>query len=261
MRVAAFITSFLIVGLVAEAYDGGGRAQQKAPALRDNVSALCSELIEKARAIDALLHTVADKESADVAAAALEKHLADMQALLLALEQLPFDTETTAVITTQMTALTHITQAYMPLIQELQQNQAYGSEMLLTQLRKHNEDNGYAEPVDEPAELTPLEQLRKSIEENISNALYAVRKTVDASTAKDAVLALAELKDERVALMSILAQFAEENGGVPEDAAHSSSLIQLKNELEHELIRLQEAQFFNEPDLPHLLPAYINLIP
>lgn len=261
MRVAAFIFSLLIVGPVAAAYDGNARTHQKAPVLRDDATALCAELIEKARAIDALLHTVTDKAGADAAAVELEKHLADMQALLLALEQLPFDVETTNVITTQMTALTHITQAYMPLIQQLQENQAYGSQSLMTQLRKHNEDNGYAEPSVEPIELTPFEQLCCKLEENLGNALYAVRKTTDAATAKDAVLSLSELKDERNVLVEQMEILASQGDSDTKSTAHLSTVQQLKTELQTELNRLQELRFYDDPDLPALLPEYINLIP
>lgn len=261
MKVAAFISLFLVVSSGIQAYDGGAVVPQQPASGQDNASILCSELVEKARAIDALLHTVKDKESADAAAVVLHQYLVDMQSLLADLEQLPFDADTTNVITVQMTALTHITQAYMPLIHSLQQQGAYGSEALLIQLHKHNEDNGYAEPTDVAPVLTPLEQLQYDLTENISNALYAVRKAVDASTAKDAVLALTVLLDERNALIKNIEELLlSQQPESVDNSAHHHSIQQLKAQLESELTRLQEAHFYGDPDLPLLLPEYINLI-
>ena len=261
MKVTALISLFAVVGTVVQAYDGEPLVTQQSSSVQDNASKLCSELVEKARAIDTLLHTVKDKESADAAAIELHQYLVDMQSLLADLEQLPFDADTTTVITVQMTALTHITQAYMPLIHELQQKGAYGSDALLIQLHKHNEDNGYAEPTDIAPVLTPLEQLQHDLAENISNALYAVRKAVDASTAKDAVLALTVLLDERRAVVKNMEELMATQQAEPaDDATHLHSLQYLKTQLESELNRLQEVQFYGDPDLPLLLPEYINLI-
>ena len=257
MRAIALIISLLSFNMPLTAWDGS-RPFVSDSATND-AETLCGKLITKAKEIDALLHSVKDKAGADAAAPKLERHLQEMQELLAGLETLPFDAETTNIITTQMTALTHIFQSYMPLIQELMNKNAYGSDALMTHLRKHNADNDYLE--DSVEDVTePYAQIYEGMESALNSAVYSLRKASDAGTAKDAALLVGESLAEHRRLQEELATLRSLESQSEENRLQQDSLLNLKTELEREYRRLQEQQFFGDPDLPLLLPEYLNLI-
>lgn len=255
MRVAVLIITLLSLNMPSSAWDGVRPAVSTA----NDAETLCSKLIANAKEIDSLLRSVKDTPSADAAAPKLEQKLQEMRELLAGLETLPFDAETTNIITTQMTALTHIYQSYMPLIQELMDNNAYGSSTLMTHLRKHNADNDYYE---EDAEdiSAPYAQIYDGMESALSNAVYSLRKATDAGTAKDAALILGEAMAEHRRLEEELATLRSLESQTEENRQQQDSLIHLKDALERELERLKAQQFYGDPDLPLLLPEYLNLI-
>jgi hypothetical protein len=255
MRAVALIISLLSLNMPLTAWDG----PRPEAASHSGAEALCSRLIAKAKEIDTLLHSIKDKAGADAAAPKLEQHLYEMQELLAGLEILPFDAETTNIITTQMTALTHIFQSYMPLIQELMNKNAYGSDALMAQLRKHNADNDYFEDPGEDV-TEPYAQIYAGMESALNNAVYSLRKTSDAGSAKDAALLVGESLAEHRHLLEELATLSSLEAQSETNRLQQDSLINLKAELEREYLRLQEQQFFGDPDLPLLLPEYLNLI-
>lgn len=255
MRTAALMIFLLSVNMPVVAWDGGTMPAETS----HDADKLCRKLIANAKAIDSLLQRIHDKESADKGAIELERQIQEMRVLLAGLEQLPFDEETTNIITEQMATLTHITQAYMPRIQELLELNAYGSQALMDNLRKHNADNDYYETETEDV-AAPYTQIYSGMETALSNALYALCKATDAATAKEASQivseALAEhrrLQEELVTLQSLESQ---PQAQIPQQTA----LMELKKELEQEILRLQEQSYYGEPDLPILLPEYLKLI-
>ena len=255
MRTAALMIFLLSVNTPIVAWDGGA---VPAAAAHD-AEKLCRELIANAKAIDSLLQRVKDKESADKAATELALQLQGMRELLAGLEQLPFDEETTNIITEQMATLTHITQAYMPRIQELLELNAYGSQALMDNLRKHNADNDYydAEPEDVAA---PYAQIYSGMETALSNALYALCKATDAATAKEASQIVSEALAEHRRLQEELATLQSLESQPQAQMPQQTALMKLKKELEQEILRLQEQSYYGEPDLPILLPEYLKLI-
>ena len=221
---------------------------------------LCLKLIANAKEIEALLHSVKDTPSADTVAPVLEGKLQEMRILLAELETLPFDTETTQIITAQMMELTHIYQSYMPLIQELMQNNAYGSASLMEHLHKHIADNDYCE--EEDADITmPYADIYSRMEAALSSAVYSLRKTTDVYTAKEAANILAEAYSHHQALLKELTTLQNVEPPSAENQSIPESLLQLKTEMQREYARLKELQFYGEPDLPTIIPAYLNLIP
>ncbi|MBE6435281.1 MAG: hypothetical protein E7030_03655 [Akkermansiaceae bacterium] len=255
MRTAALMIFLLSANMPIAAWDGGA-----VPAADSHdADKLCRELIANAKEIDALLQRVKDKQSADKAAAELKQLLQAMRVLLAGLEKLPFDEATTNIITEQMATLTHITQAYMPRIQELIELNAYGSQALLDNLHKHNADNDYYEAETEDV-AAPYTQIYSGMETALSSALYALRKATDAATAKDASQIVSEALSEHRRLQQELSTLqsleAQPQAHIPQQEA----IAELKEKLEQEILRLQEQSFYGEPDLPILLPEYLKLI-
>ncbi|MBR5212665.1 MAG: hypothetical protein IKV92_00195 [Akkermansia sp.] len=255
MRAVALIIPLLLCNMPLMAWDGA-RAVESEP---NEAEVLCKKLIDNAKTIDSLLHSVKDTASAEAAAPKLEQQLREMRTLLAGLETLPFDAETTNIITRQMSALTHIYQSYMPLIQELLEKNAYGSSALMEHLHKHNSDNDYYE--EEPApDTAPYAQIYQSMETALSSAVYSLRKAADIATAKDAALIVSESLAEHRRLMDELVTLSSLEEQSENDRRLQDSLINLRTELEREYERLKELQFFGEPDLPLLMPEYLNLI-
>ncbi|MBQ9094786.1 MAG: hypothetical protein IJY53_00430 [Akkermansia sp.] len=255
MRTAALMIFLLSVNTPIVAWDGGA---VPAAAAHD-AEELCRELIANAKAIDSLLQRIHDKESADKAATELALQLQGMRELLAGLEQLPFDEETTNIITEQMATLTHITQAYMPRIQELLELNAYGSQALMDNLRKHNDDNDYYETETEDV-TAPYTQIYSGMETALSNALYALCKATDAATAKEASQIVSEALAEHRRLQEELATLQSLESQPQAQMPQQTALMKLKKELEQEILRLQEQSYYGEPDLPILLPEYLKLI-
>lgn len=256
MRATALIFCMLSLNMSLLAWDA------PRPDTHTTVGAetLCNKLIANAKEIEVLLHSVKDKASADTATPVLEGKLQEMSTLLAELETLPFDAETTQIITAQMMELTHIYQSYMPHIQELMKHDAYGSPALMEHLRKHIADNGYCEEEDTDITL-PYADIYSRMGSALSSAVYSLRKTTDVYTAKEAANILAEAYSIHQALLNELTTLQNVEPHPSENQAIPQSLIQLKTELQREYARLKELQFYGEPDLPTIIPAYLNLIP
>lgn len=255
MRTAALMIFLLSVNTPIVAWDGGTMPAEPS----HDADKLCRKLIANAKAIDSLLQRIHDKESADKGAIELERQIQEMRVLLAGLEQLPFDEETTNIITEQMATLTHITQAYMPRIQELLELNAYGSQALMDNLRKHNADNDYYETETEDV-AAPYAQIYSGMETALSNALYALCKATDAATAKEASQIVSEALAEHRRLQEELATLQSLESQPQAQMPQQTALMKLKKELEQEILRLQEQSYYGEPDLPILLPEYLKLI-
>ncbi len=256
MRAAVLFLWMLTLNMPLQAWDGPCADAASTQAAED----LCSKLIANAKEIDALLHTIRDTASADAAAPQLEKKLQEMRALLAGLETLPFDAETTQIITNNMMELTHLYQSYMPLIQELIDKNAYGSVALLEHLRKHNADNDIYADADTDVAI-PYADIYQRMETALNRAVYNLRKATDIYTATEAAGIVSESYALQQSLMKELTTLQNLEPHPAENQAIPESITQLKAELERELERLRELQFFGEPDLPSLIPAYLKLIP
>lgn len=255
MRLICLPIAALLLAPPLTARDAAPQSDNKQVSASNETEALCNKLIDEARRIDSILRGISDKASADKAAAELECCRVNMQAYLTGLETMPFDAETTHIITTQMTALTHITQGYMERVNELQQAGSFDSQLLTTQLNKLLADEGYTEEVEEPSESAPHAETFAKMEHLLSEALYMLRKTQDTATAKDAASSLRDIVTEHEALLKSLCESQEPSDS---ETTPQAPTLPATEELSTEFERLQEAEFYGDPDLSMLLQRYIK---
>ena len=246
MRITGTLLAVFMLSLPMEARDAAAVPPPLTSSAVQDTESLCNKLIAEARRIDDILRTITDTATADAAAAELAKCRESMQAYLSELEKLPFDAETTLIITTQMTALTHITQSYIPRVNELQQAGAFDSALLAEQLNKLLAEEEY--PDEAPGD--PLAQAYEKIEQLQDDAFYVLRKTQDSATAKDAASALRDIIARHSELQHEIAQTAENT--TPTCAPH------VTEDLESEFTRLKGVGFYGDPDLEALLLRYIK---
>lgn len=127
-------------------------------------------------------------------------------------------------------------------------------------LRRHIADNEYCE--EEATDITlPYADIYSRMESALSSAVYSLRKTTDIYTAKEAANVIAEAYSIHQALMNELNTLKNIEPHPAENQVIPDSLIQMKTEMQREYERLKELQFFGEPDLPSIIPAYLNIIP
>ncbi len=264
MKFTAFILVLMIACHPAMGMDAPSLRKKKAAKkhvkTQSKADVLCRRLLETTRAIEPLLQSVTNTATADAAAPQLQNLLQEMRKLLAGLEQLPFDAETTQTITKYMTDLTHITQSYMPLVQELIAQNAYGSEQLMVQLLSHHSENDYSDAAGNLTAADLPQSLRQSQHDILSTSLYALCKAVDPSTAKDAAETLREciatyreLKQEEQLLV---AQATESIP--PADAAEQTAFLRRAHE--QELQRLEKQSYYQDPDLHMLLQEILSLM-
>ena len=251
MRLYCSLLAALVLSLPLTARDAAAPSAHKHTPAANETAALCNNLIEEARRIESILRGVTDKASADDAAKKLAQCSIKMQAFLSELEKMPFDAETTLIITTQMTALTHITQRYMERVNELQQSGAYESTLLAEQLNKLLADEEYSN-ADEGEPLAPI---YSEMERLLGDALYMLRKAQDTASAKDAASALRDILAQQTELHKEVTQTAD---SASVDYTTHGSISYLVEELDKEFTRLKEADFYGDPDLASLLQRYIK---
>lgn len=221
---------------------------------------LCRRLLETARAIEALLKSVTDSASANSAAPQLQTLLQQMRELLAGLEQLPFDAETTQTITKYMTDLTHVTQSYMPLVQQLITEQAYGSQALMAQLQSHHSENDYAHTSADPGAPPPQPSVTQRKISILHTSLYALCKAIDTPTAKDAAETLRECISSYQELLQEQ-QLQLSQGITPDVSAQDAEQLSfIRSSHEQELQRLEKMLFYQDPDLRMLLKELLSLI-
>lgn len=224
-----------------------------------SVDELCQRLQKEAKSIDALLHKVTDKASAEQAAQELQERMDRMNRQLKQLEELPSDPSTAQTIATQMAALTHITQGFMPTIQRLIEVNAYGSDSLLGILHRYraSQEGGAS---DEGEDL-PQSRLYEEMGDSLGDALYILRKTQDTATAKAAA---SSVRDALSGIRNVKASLETLGPATAEDQQETVRMARerlqaLKDELRRETDRLREAGFYYDPDLPLLLQELIEL--
>lgn len=256
MKVASYIIAFCALSLTSIGRDVAPAPKAATSSPENATEELCAKLIKEAQEIDALLRKIDSRSSADHTAPLLSAHRIRMRGYLAELEQMPFDAETTLVITTQMTALTHITQGYMPLIQNLLNSDSFGSSALAEQLNKLVEVENFADDEDDTPEA-PYAPMYERMLCLLGDALYMLRKAQDTATARDASSVLRDVMQEHAKL---LADIAELKKLEPPDKASVSddNLMYLRGELDKEFRRLKSARFYGDPDLPVILPRYIK---
>ncbi len=176
------------------------RAQETEPApaqQQQNVTPLqkiCEILVVEGQQVESLLSTIADKESADRAAARLEQLFQSMSARLRQLPTMPVSgDEDVLIIKTHMTALTHISQSCLTMLRRIYEVDAYGSEQLMQIIKKYGMGT---RPVNElHADDLPHTQLYNELSDVLEDVLFALRKITDEASAAKAIKTVRELTE------------------------------------------------------------------
>ncbi len=210
------------------------------------------QLLEEAKGIEPLLHTVTDKASAEKAASDLQLRIDRMKTLLKLLENTPQQPHSAQTISTQMSTLTRVTQGVLPTIQRLIEVNAYGSDRLLGIMRRYlansqdmGENGGRLE--------IPASHLYEEMRHNLNNILGLLRKIQDPDSAKAAAAGLQELLATQNRLQSSLHAFISEPGKGQAAEELQKGILPLQEEIRLELERLQHAGFYSTPDIGTLL--------
>lgn len=208
----------------------------------------CRELVERTAAVERQLLSVSDRESADRAAAALETEFAALQRTLRALAEQP-QTEEPAQreLADTMQRLLYMTQRYLPVVQRLEEVNAYGSDALITVLHRYKQ----SAPRHEETAETPSVRAYTEWAEAAEDVLYLLRQVQDAADAEETALtlplAVEHLQQCRLRALSL--------GAAPDAAARRSAAVKtlprLRAELHTEHTRLLENHAFG---IPALLP-------
>lgn len=214
----------------------------------DTQRALCRALPERSAAVERLLRSVNDRETADRAAAALQGELEQLQQELRALAEHPATDEAAAQeLARTMQVLLYMTQRYLPVVRRLEEVNGYGSEELITVLHCYKLTTARPEGAEEPE---PMEQACADWAEATEETLYLLRRVQDASAAQEAALAL-PMAVEHLQNMRLLVQGLGHSAacGVHGSPAVSTHLERLREDLRREYARLAAVRFYGVPAL------------
>ncbi len=254
----------LILTLSASAHVG--KERDTAQEQRKQVSgteALCGQLVEEAREIDRILRTISDRASADYAAVVLRDRLELMRTLLKKLERMPAPSPAdTRTLDQQMSALTHITQGYIPMVQRLTEVNGYGSEDLLEVFRNYKVVVSPRMSAATRAEDIPQSRLYTAMGDQLEDILYLLRKVQDREGAVHAAQALDAAREETTRLRQMLEDLSPI---LPEEQREAvrparERLRRLCEELKSQQERLRKAGYYGEESLGSALERYSEAI-
>lgn len=219
-------------------------------------SRVFEQLLDEAKGIEPLLHTVTDKASAEKAASDLQLRIDRMQTLLKLLEDTPQKPHAAQAISTQMSTLTRVTQGVLPTIERLIEVNAYGSDRLLGIMRRYlanSQDMGDTGSKPE----TPA-NLHDEMSHHLNAVLELLRQIQDADSAKSAAARLQELLAMQGRLQSSLNALSPEPGKGQQEAAEEmqNRILSLRDAIRREVERLQHAGFYSMPDMGTWLKGF-----
>lgn len=211
----------------------------------------CRVLVERTAAVERQLLAVSDRESADCAAAALETEFAALQTALRGLAEHPQTEEAAQQELAQtMQRLLYITQRYLPVVQRLEEVNAYGSEALISVLHRYKQSAPRHE--EGAVQETPLERAYTDWAEAAEDVLYLLRQVQDeadaAETALTLPLAVEHLQQCRLSVQTLGGSAAATDRRTAAPAA-VKTLPRLRAELHTERARLSENRCFGVPAL------------
>lgn len=210
-------------------------------------------LVNEAREVDRVLRTVSDRETGVAAAAELRTRMEAMRKGAELLESLPMNrAEDLRMLEQTMRDLTHLTQGYMPVVQRLNEVNAYGAEELISLFVFYKMSSQTASG---QSEETPLARVYAGWCEAIDDMLYLLRRAQDAATAAAVVdeLSAACTKAERRAGTIERMQQGLSPQQLESEQLPVERLQQLRAELRMELRRLQSCACFGVSALQDLL--------
>lgn len=211
--------------------------------------AVCRELAARTAAVERQLLSVTDRESADRAASVLETEFAALQTALRGLAEHP-QTEEAAQreLAQTMQRLMYITQRYLPVVQRLEEVNAYGSDALITVLHRYKQCSPRHE--EGTVQETPLERAYTDWAEAAEDVLYLLRQVQDEADAEETALtlplAVEHLQQCRLRVQTLGGNAA---GGDSRPTAAVKNLPRLWSELHTERNRLLNNRCFGVPAL------------
>lgn len=206
----------------------------------------CRELVERSLAVERSLLSVNDRETADSAAERLEIEFAALQRMLKGLSEHPHTEDADRQKLEQtMQSLLYITQRYLPVVQRVEEVNAYGSEHLMAVLQRYKQ----SAPRHEAGESAETPQSRAQTEwaEAAEDVLYLLRQVQDETDAEETALSL-PLAVEHLQTCRLRAQALRSTSAARPDAA-LKNLPRLQAELKGEAERLQQNNAFGVPSL------------
>ncbi|MBR5888698.1 MAG: hypothetical protein IKY92_01475 [Akkermansia sp.] len=216
---------------------------------------VCRRMIEMTHEIGRLLRTVSDQESGRKVAGELKPLLEYMHRETAHLSQLPITSaEEGRELEQAMRDLMHITQGYMPVVQRLNEVNAYGAEDLMQVFRFYKMSMSSSLAADRRDE-TPLVRSCGEWGDCLEDIIYLLRRAVNADSAAavmpDLKPAMQRLEDRSLQIMRLQKNLTPHQ--LEAERLPLERLELLKSEFCTEAERLMEVQGYGVPGLPELL--------
>jgi hypothetical protein len=235
-------------------------AAQAAPAPADTAVDVCRKLVHEAREVNRLLRTVSDKESGISAAGELRTRMEYMRRATEQLGTLPLESgEDIRTLEQLMRDLTHITQGYIPVVQRLEEVNAYGADELISLFQYYKMSaqvsTSHAQPIE-----TPLERAYSDWCDAIDDMLYQLRRIQNQATASLVAgeLPAAQKKAAEKAGHVDFLQAGLSPQQIESERTHAERLQRLRKELREEINRISNQGYFQSESLQKQLPACVQ---
>lgn len=214
-------------------------------------------LVSASQEVGRLLRTVSDRESGEAAAAQLKSKMEYLRETTEQLSRLPLRSpEDARALERSMRDLMHITQGYMPVVQRLQEVNAYGSDGLMAvfQFYRMGQPDSLSSA---PQEENPLVRASHDWCDSVEDMLYALRRVQDAPSASAAAAELPALisrVEERAASVqsqrAALSPQQTESEWIP-----TERINRLREELSQEIRRILGMNAYGDTRVRELLES------
>lgn len=220
-----------------------------------NAPDLCCRLVEKSREVDRLLRTVSDQESGNKAAAELKPMMEYLHREIGRLSQLPIESaEAARTLEQSMRDLMHITQGFMPVVQRLNEVNAYGAEELM-QLFRFYKMNTPSSLVSDRRDETPLVRNYGEWGDSMDDVVYLMRRVSDhdsAAALMPDIQGAVQRMEDRAAQVDRL-QNEMNPHQMEAERLPMERMMRLNSELRAEVERLQKVQGYGVAGMKPLL--------
>ncbi len=221
----------------------------------ERASDVCRRLVEKSREVDRLLRTVSDQESGNKVAAELKPLMEYMHREIGHLSQLPIESaEEARVVEQSMRDLMHITQGIMPVVQRLNEVNAYGAEELM-QLFRFYKMSTPSSLVSDRRDETPLARSYGEWGDSMDDVVYLLRRVSDAASAAvlmpDIQGAVQRMEDRAAQVERLQNEMNPHQ--MRAERLPMERMMRLNSELRAEVERLQKVQGYGAAGMGPLL--------
>lgn len=221
-------------------------AAQDTPA--EQAEEIGRRLVSASQEVGRLLRTVSDRESGEAVASQLKSKMEYLRKTTEQLSRLPLRSpEDARALERSMRDLMHITQGYMPVVQRLQEVNAYGSDGLMAVFQFYRMGQSDSQNSAQQEE-NPLVRASHDWCDSVDDMLYTLRRVQDAQTAAAAapeLPALISRVEERAVVVkaqrSGLSRQQMESEWIP-----TERMNRLREELRRELRRILEKDAYGE---------------